>query len=158
MTSVRSIAAPLEHSPLNFMNHQHMLTLWHGWEVRHPVPCYTFYTRYTQAHYASRSFMCNKIADIMTCTPWAPRMHTRGRGQVPPRLTRGGGGGGGGADWDPRMNTWRLFSRERTELLELRKAIAIQANDRSVYNSFQRISHGCHGRAERGAILLETYR
>ena len=125
------------------------------------------YTRYTQAHYASRGFMCNKIADIMTCTPcctlWAPRMHTRGRGQTeppppppPPRLTWGGGLG-------PRMNTWRLFSRvsqsrERTELLELRKAIGIQANDRSVYNSFQRISHGYHGRAERGAILLETYR
>ena len=64
--------------------------------------------------------MCNKIADIMTCTPcctlWALRMHTRGRGQVPPppppppRLTRGGGGGG--ADWGPRMNMWRLFSRD----------------------------------------------
>ena len=94
-----------------------------------------------------------QIANIMTCTPcctpWAPRDAYAGRGQTePPRLTRG-------ADWGPRMNTWRLFSRvsqsrERTELLELRKAIAIQANDRSVYNSFQRISHGCHGRAERG--------
>ena len=37
--------------------------------------------------------------------------------------------------------------------LELRKAIDILANDLSVYN---RISHGCHGRAERGAMLPET--
>ena len=43
-----------------------------------------------------------------------------------------------------------------TELLELRKVIGIQANDLSVYNIFQRISYGCHGRAERGAMLLET--
>ena len=43
-----------------------------------------------------------------------------------------------------------------TELLELRKVIGIQANDLSVYNIFQRISHGCHGRAERRAMLLET--
>ena len=43
-----------------------------------------------------------------------------------------------------------------TELLELRKLIGIQANDLSVYNISQRISHGCHGRAERGAMPLET--
>ena len=89
------------------------------------------------------------------CTLWAPRLHTGGRVQTePPGCTRG-------ADWGPRMHTWQLFSRvsqsqERTELLELRKAIGIQVNDCSVYNSFQRISNGCHGRAERGAILLET--
>ena len=46
--------------------------------------------------------------------------------------------------------------RTITELLELRKMIGIQANDLSIYNIFQRFSHGCHGRAERGVMLLET--
>ena len=57
------------------------------------------------------------------------------------------------------MLTWRLFprvnqSREQTELLVCWKAIGIQTNDLSVYNSFQRISHGCNGRGEKGAMLL----
>ena len=46
-------------------------------------------------------------------------------------------------------------SREQNEqqlncCSELRKAIVIQANDLSVYNISKRISHGCHGRGERG--------
>ena len=66
-----------------------------------------------------------------------------------------------GADMSPPwMLTWRLFprvnqSREQIKLLVCWKAIGIQTNDLSVYNSFQRISHG---RGERGAMLLETYR
>ena len=114
---------------------------------------------------------------------WAPRMHTGWIGA--PGCTRGGLGPPDAheVDWAPRMHTgWigppgctrgglsppdahvviifasKPVARRKTELLELRKAIGIQANDLSFYNSFQRISHGCHGRAEpeRGAMLLET--
>ena len=126
------------------------------------------------------------FVDIITCTPccmaWVPRMHTGANWgppdahgmqteaplmhtgadwAPPPRCTRD-------ANWGPPdvhgvltkaiifMSKPVVRTNWVTELLELRKLIGIQANDLSVYNISQRISHGCHGRAERGAMPLET--
>ena len=37
------------------------------------------------------------------------------------------------------------------------KMIGTQSNEVSIYNSFPRISHGCHGRAVAEAMLFATY-